>query len=182
MMRRGFTVIELVIVIVIMGILLTLAVVNLNNSQANARDAERMSDAESIAVMLEAFYRNASTESTSTPGTYVGKVYPPTSVLSSESTFKAAFPDADPKILRTPDVPISQPMRLVPATNNYNAMNLTPMPGEGATDFYVYQPLRADGTLCTTFIESNPCRKFNLYYRQETNGNWWPMVIESKNQ
>ena len=39
--RRGFTIVEIVIVMVIMGILLGLAVLNISSSQANTRDNER---------------------------------------------------------------------------------------------------------------------------------------------
>lgn len=38
MERRGFTIVELIITITIMGILLTLAVVNVGTTQLNARD------------------------------------------------------------------------------------------------------------------------------------------------
>ena len=53
MTRRGFTIVELVITITIMGILLTVAIVNLNATQANGRDAERRGDVESLALNIE---------------------------------------------------------------------------------------------------------------------------------
>lgn len=56
MTRRGFTIVELIIVITIIGILLTLAVVSLNGSQEKARDDERKADIQSIAQHLEALY------------------------------------------------------------------------------------------------------------------------------
>lgn len=56
MNRRGFTIIELVIVITIMGILMTLGVVNLRSSQANSRDTERRLDIDTIAQHLESYY------------------------------------------------------------------------------------------------------------------------------
>ena len=40
MKARGFTVVEILVVIIIMAILLTLAVVNVRSTQINARDAE----------------------------------------------------------------------------------------------------------------------------------------------
>jgi len=51
MKRRGFTIIELIIVVTIMGILLTIGVVNLRGSQANGRDAERKVDVDTIAFI-----------------------------------------------------------------------------------------------------------------------------------
>ncbi len=54
--KRAFTIIELIIVITIMGILVTLGVVNLRGSQSNGRDAERKVDIETIATHLESYY------------------------------------------------------------------------------------------------------------------------------
>ena len=53
MLRRGFTIVELIITITIMGILLVLAVVNVSGTQAQARDDERKADVESISLNLE---------------------------------------------------------------------------------------------------------------------------------
>ena len=58
MTRRGFTIVELVITITIMGILLTVAIVNLNATQANGRDAERRGDGESHAINIECYNTN----------------------------------------------------------------------------------------------------------------------------
>ena len=52
----AFTIVELVIVITIMGILITLGVINMRSSQANGRDAERKTDIETIAQHLESYY------------------------------------------------------------------------------------------------------------------------------
>ena len=71
MNRRGFTITELLIVIVIMGILLTLGVVNLRGSQVNSRDSERKSDIDALALHLESYYSNGN-DSTTTPFTATG--------------------------------------------------------------------------------------------------------------
>lgn len=42
--RRGFTVLELLIVIAVFGLLATLAVLSLNSARASLRDAQRLSD------------------------------------------------------------------------------------------------------------------------------------------
>lgn len=67
MRTRGFTIIELIITITIMGILLTLAAVGLATTQVKARDDERRTDVEAIKTNLESFYTSGATESSLTP-------------------------------------------------------------------------------------------------------------------
>ena len=58
MIRRGFTIVELIITITIMGILLTLAVVNVGSTQLKARDDKRITNIQSIGNYLDSFYAN----------------------------------------------------------------------------------------------------------------------------
>ncbi len=53
--RRGFTIVELLIVIVIIGILATIAIVSFNGIQAKARDSQRLQDAKTIVQALEIY-------------------------------------------------------------------------------------------------------------------------------
>ena len=55
-MKRGFTVVEVLITLAVMAILLTLGVVSLRGMQANARDKERESDIQTMARGLERRY------------------------------------------------------------------------------------------------------------------------------
>ncbi|MFZ1301180.1 MAG: type II secretion system protein [Candidatus Microsaccharimonas sp.] len=159
MKRRGFTVVELIITITIMGILLTLAVVNLSSTQANARDAERASDVQSIANHLEIFYKNGSTASASTS---VGR-YPSIELLATgETSVKAFLPDIDALSATAPDSSTVADS-FIPATNSTQTeAGVLPQPTKSQ---YVYQPIKTDGTLCTT--EAEECRKFVIYYRLE---------------
>jgi len=54
--KKGFTLIEMLIVIAIIGILASMVIVSLGPSQAKARDAKRMSDLRQIQNMLEIYY------------------------------------------------------------------------------------------------------------------------------
>jgi prepilin-type N-terminal cleavage/methylation domain-containing protein len=56
--QSGFTIVELLIVIVIIGILATLVIVTFSGVQQKARDSERKTDINAIAGQLEAAYAN----------------------------------------------------------------------------------------------------------------------------
>ena len=55
-LQAGFTIIELLIVIAIIGILATLVLTNFQGAQAKARDVTRKSDINSLYQKLEEFY------------------------------------------------------------------------------------------------------------------------------
>ena len=54
--QKGFTIVELLIVIIIIGILATLVLVTYSGVQAKARDSKRQTDINSIDSHLEAFF------------------------------------------------------------------------------------------------------------------------------
>ena len=54
--NRGFTIVELLIVIVVIGILAALVIIQFTNIQARARDTERKSDMRSIQSKLAEYY------------------------------------------------------------------------------------------------------------------------------
>ncbi len=54
--KRGFTIVELLIVIVVIGILAALVIIQFTNIQARARDTERKSDMRSIQSKLAEYY------------------------------------------------------------------------------------------------------------------------------
>lgn len=174
MQRRGFTIIELIIVIVVMGILLALAVVNLRGSQIAARNTQRIGDVQTIAQNLENFY----TSGNNTSALY-GR-YPSTLLIGNETTY---LPDLDTRALTAPGQTGDS---LVAAdchntTCNQTTTGVNPQP---TINQYVYQPLQSDGTLCTT--ESQQCRKFNIFYLLETGGadgaDGTVQMVTSKNQ
>lgn len=53
---RGFTIVELLIVIVVIGILAAITIVSFNGVQSKARDAQRASDVNTIAKALQLYY------------------------------------------------------------------------------------------------------------------------------
>lgn len=156
MTRRGFTIVELVITITIMGILMILAVVNVNASQVRARDDERKADVEAISSALETFYNvgyGASTEYSR---------YPATEVATSEATIRTQLRDVDLKSFTAPGADSVAASFVVATNTTQTTSGVTPQP---TSSQYVYQPLTSDGSLCTA--NGDECRKYNLYYRLE---------------
>ncbi len=54
--QAGFTIVELLIVIIVIGILATIAFVSYGNVTRKARDSERVADAKAIASKAEEYY------------------------------------------------------------------------------------------------------------------------------
>jgi general secretion pathway protein G len=85
--RPGFTVVEVLVVIVVIGILATIVLVSYNRAQASSRDAKRVADLEAISDAITAYrlkYDNQVESSTCTGGSsgtgdgwfnYVGGTY-----------------------------------------------------------------------------------------------------------
>jgi prepilin-type N-terminal cleavage/methylation domain-containing protein len=157
MKQHGFTLVELVITITIMIILLSLAVANLNGTQANQRDSERASDTAAIANNLETFYKTGINTST-----VLGR-YPSTALLTTgETSVRAFFPKIDFQSAIAPGA-TGLAASFIPATNAIETTaGVLPQPTKSQ---YVYQAIQNNGTLCTT--ESQECRRFSLFYRTE---------------
>jgi type II secretion system protein G len=54
--KKGFTLIELIVVIAIIGILSAVVIVNISSSRSKARDAKRISDIAQIQLALEQYF------------------------------------------------------------------------------------------------------------------------------
>ncbi len=171
---RGFTIVELIITITIMGILLTLAVVSLNSTQVNARDTERKGDVESLALNIEGYYTNVDPDLFMSGGTYLGSSY------MNDSEIKKFLPDLDLKNAHAPGTAESDPISIRPAaTSNATTATISPKPAKD-NDIYVYQPLTKDGDLCEDPFVDGDCRRFNIFYYKESDNT--VQMITSKHQ
>lgn len=171
---RGFSVVEILVVIIIMAILLTLAVVNVRSTQINARDNERRTDVENMAMAFEAFYN--STHVTPTfPSITISKSYPTTDSLTVPVPPNWILPYLEQKTPKNsfyaPGADLNGPKSVIPATNNDTSpTGVLPQP---TIDTYIYQPLTDDpffpnspDTLCTSFAPW-VCSSYNIYYKLE---------------
>ena len=164
MKLRGFTVVELLIVITVIGILIPTTIFTIRGLNVTAADRERESDATSIARRLELNYTNKSFGGTPN--------YPGTNSLSA-SNKEEIFGGSSKDILKAPG---GANFSIIAATPG-----VTPAPTETT---YIYQPMRYDNSsgvkdfvLCTT---SNACTKFFLYYLKKSDNSI--AVIKSQRQ
>lgn len=68
MNKKGFTLVELLVVISLIGVLTTLVVANLNSARERARDAARKSDLRNIQTALRLYYNDVGAYPTSNSG------------------------------------------------------------------------------------------------------------------
>jgi prepilin-type N-terminal cleavage/methylation domain-containing protein len=177
MQRKGFTIIELLIVMVVVGILLTFSVISIMRSLVNARDRERADDIAVIARGLDGRYKNGNSTATAayiTRGSYpsineilhaqgnsVSDITPTqisggylTSLLPGTSV-GSFIPPGD-----TPQFIVSCTAACGPAETPASKTNI-----ETITKIYTYtyEPINTNGDTCIT----TPCVRYNLYYRTE---------------
>jgi prepilin-type N-terminal cleavage/methylation domain-containing protein len=120
---KGFTIVELLIVIVVIGILAALVLNSFRGVQERARDTERRTDQNSVATQLEVYY----TDNGGYPQ-FTGQV-------DTDAWITANLKGADLNAWRAPNF-------------NTNTMVNSATPTK---DQYGYTPLQADGTTaCTT--------------------------------
>lgn len=165
----GFTIIELVIVIFIIGVLMTVGTLSLAGIPATARDSERADDIASIARKLEDDYTNQITgDSVPKPG------YPAmNSFINDAQTGAGTAANTDPQIFRAPN---SASISVIQATTTDG---VTPAgSGSPAINQYYYQALTRDNLLCKD--SSQTCASFRLFYRQEASKN--VVILRSQHQ
>jgi prepilin-type N-terminal cleavage/methylation domain-containing protein len=175
MKSRGFTIIELVIVITILGILMVLGTVSLGSSQISGRDSKRKADIEAIANSLETYYNSGTDTHAST------NQYPSIAELISggNSSMTSTLRDISLSSLTAPGA-TDPASTLLAATNSAQTISdVTPLPTIAQ---YIYQPLtqQSDGSWVLCSAASQECRKFNLYYRLESDNSI--NKVTSKNQ
>lgn len=150
--NKGFTIVELLIVIVVIGILALLVITTYSGIQAKARNSKRTSDIKSLQTQLEAYFSQngfypsrADLNQGTDPGT------------NANSTWAAA------------NMKSLDQNALVDPSNPHQSRNLASTP---ADKVYSYAPTQSDGT---TSCESDDttCAQYTLTasYEGTVNGN-----------
>lgn len=195
--RRGFTVVELVVVMVIMAIILAIGGLSINSSRANARDTERTTDIEVLARGLETRYSRGKINSdvTAVPAYVTPGTYP--SINEINHIIGQSVAGFTPAQIVTGYGPVALPGTSTeafspPGLSNYAGFTVSTCSGAvdtttagscldtlTTTARYVYEPIDQNNALCTSTAEG--CVRFNLYWRRET-GDTTLQQLRSKHQ
>jgi prepilin-type N-terminal cleavage/methylation domain-containing protein len=125
--QSGFTLIELVIVVIILGILLTVVATTYRGVQAKNRNSQRETDITTLQGGLETYYAQTS-------------MYPTTAELNSTTWVVAHLHDTPLTALRDPN----WSTRVKDCTSGGQSILI----GHPALNCYSYQPVSNDGSSC----------------------------------
>ena len=138
--EQGFTIVELLIVIVVIGILAGLVITTFTGIQQKARNTERQTDIKAIQALLEAYNAQSG--------------YYPTLANMNDSAFRSAnLKGLDGDALADPKVPGTQALVATPAANAYS-----------------YQVFQSDGTTACTNAAGAECAVWTLTATYEGGG------------
>ena len=142
--QKGFTIVELLIVIVVIGILATLVIVTFSGIQQKGRNSQRQTDINALASHVEAYYADK--------GSY------PTAAMINDDAWRAAnMKGLDPQALKDPKA-TGDDLSSSAATATGNQYGYVATSGGGACT--------TTGTLPATDVTSD-CDKFELSAKLE---------------
>ncbi len=165
--RNGFSIVEIVVAMAIMAILLTVTMVSLQSSQANARDSERLADIQQIKNGIERYYTDGN--STGVKGMY------PTTAIAANLPTSGLLPDVKPVAFTYDFASTSPSFKVATGADGATGYTTATISSQVTIDTFVYEPLRYDTTnLDWELCGSGECLRYNIYYRTEAN----PTVVQ----
>jgi prepilin-type N-terminal cleavage/methylation domain-containing protein len=147
--NRGFTIVELLIVIVVIGILALLVITTYSGIQAKARNAKRQTDIQAVQTQLEAFFSE-------------NGYYPSLANMNDTSFLNTSMKSLDQNALIDP-------------SNSSNSKTLASTP---TAKQYSYAVTDANGQPCGTPDATN-CAKYTLTAEYEGTVNGQSTYVKS---
>jgi prepilin-type N-terminal cleavage/methylation domain-containing protein len=136
--NKGFTIVELLIVIVVIGILALLVITTYSGIQAKARNSKRQTDVQSIQTQLEAFFSQ-------------NGYYPNLGDMNDSTWLNTNMKSLDQNALIDP-------------SNPTNSKTLADTPTDKQ---YSYQVTKSDGSSCEGTGNDTSCAKYTLTAKYE---------------
>jgi len=137
--QEGFTIVELLIVIVIIGILATLVIVTFTGTQQKARDSQRQTDINAVDSHLESYFAE-------------NGYYPDADDLTGAGAVafvQANMKGLDPEALKDPKGPSMQSGAADSTHYGYDVTCSTPTDRTTCTSFTLTAQLEKDGSTYT---------------------------------
>lgn len=139
--QQGFTIVELLIVIIVIGILATLVLVTFTGIQQSARNTQRQTDIKAVASHLETYNAKNS-------------YYPELADLNNATFISTELKGLDKESTRDP--------KAGTASTDYQFAD-----GNATSQKYGYSATKDDGTACDNATPGDECTKFTLSYVEE---------------
>lgn len=151
--NQGFTIVELLIVIVVIGILALLVITTYSGIQAKARNSKRQTDIQSLQTQLEAFFSQ-------------NGYYPSLTDMNSQTWLGDKMKSLDQNALIDPSNPSSPPSKILLAAPDTTKHQ------------YAYDVKQSDGaTSCET--DDTTCAKYTLTAQYEGSVNNSTIYVKS---
>jgi prepilin-type N-terminal cleavage/methylation domain-containing protein len=140
--KKGFSLVELLVVMSIIGLLTTIATVSVSSARSKARDTKRLGDIKQIAHALEGFYADkGGYPIVSGPRSLGEGAYK--TICSDDSAVDAAFPATCSGMIYMGAIPVYP----TPGPSNSVACGTSP----GAIVHYCYNSYDPNGAILTTW-------------------------------